>query len=284
MDHYTVFPQDGMAAITEFGPQFDPNEQYLASAYELADHNFQPVIAPTQPNVLTALNGTDHGWVYNNLEPGPTPAVELHLRRADRARPHAGRSTTRCRPSALTGTVWHAAHPARARRGPDHRVGRSSADLAAGALPDSPSCGPASATAPSRAEDIGRGRRLDRAAGERGRAQQVLGLDGHLRHLRRERRLLGPRGARGQHRLRGPDPDDHHQPVRAARRVPPADDQRLDPVVHAEAVGPARADPAQRRGRTTCSPRSTSARRRWRRPRCRSRRPTRSASTARAAS
>jgi len=32
MDHYTVFPQDGMAAVTEFGPQFDPNEQYLASA------------------------------------------------------------------------------------------------------------------------------------------------------------------------------------------------------------------------------------------------------------
>src|SRR5260370_30334816 len=74
MDHYTVFPQDGMAAITEFGPQFDPDEQYLASAYELADHNFQPVIAPTQPNVLTALNGTDHGWVYNNLQPG-TPMI-----------------------------------------------------------------------------------------------------------------------------------------------------------------------------------------------------------------
>jgi phospholipase C len=72
MDHYTVFPQDGMSSITEFGPQFDPNEQYLASAYELADHNFQPVIAPAQPNVLTALNGTDHGWVYNNLLPGAT--------------------------------------------------------------------------------------------------------------------------------------------------------------------------------------------------------------------
>jgi phospholipase C len=72
MDHYTTFPQDGMSAITEFGPSFDPDEQYLASSYELADHNFQPVIAPTQPNVMTALNGTDHGWVYNNLEPGAT--------------------------------------------------------------------------------------------------------------------------------------------------------------------------------------------------------------------
>jgi phospholipase C len=72
MDHYTTFPQDGMSAITEFGPSFDPNEQYLASAYELADHNFQPVIAPTQPNVMTALNGTAHGWYYNNLQPGST--------------------------------------------------------------------------------------------------------------------------------------------------------------------------------------------------------------------
>ena len=72
MDHYTVFPQDGMSAITEFGPSFDPDEQFLAAGYELADHNFQPVIAPTQPNVMTALNGTDHGWVYNNLEPGST--------------------------------------------------------------------------------------------------------------------------------------------------------------------------------------------------------------------
>ena len=31
MDHYTTFPQDGMSAITEFGPSFDPDEQYLAS-------------------------------------------------------------------------------------------------------------------------------------------------------------------------------------------------------------------------------------------------------------
>ena len=72
MDHYTMFPQDGMSAITEFGPSFDPNEQYLANSFELADHNFQPVIAPTQPNVMTALNGTAHGWYYNNLEPGVT--------------------------------------------------------------------------------------------------------------------------------------------------------------------------------------------------------------------
>jgi phospholipase C len=58
MGHYTSFPEDGMSAITEFGPGFDPSEQYLARNFELADHNFQPVIAPTQPNVMTALNGT----------------------------------------------------------------------------------------------------------------------------------------------------------------------------------------------------------------------------------
>jgi phospholipase C len=111
MDHYTVFPQDGMAAITEFGPQFDPNEQYLASAYELADHNFQPVIAPTQPNVMTALNGTDHGWVYNNLEPGPTQPWSSIF---DELTAH-GRTWKiyyALPPSALVGTVWPQLVPA----------------------------------------------------------------------------------------------------------------------------------------------------------------------------
>ena len=122
MDHYTVFPQDGMAAITEFGPQFDPDEQYLASAYELADHNFQPVIAPTQPNVMTALNGTDHGWVYNNLAARPDPAVELHFRRADRARPQL-EDLLRAAAVRPGRDDLAAAHPARARRGPDHRIG-----------------------------------------------------------------------------------------------------------------------------------------------------------------
>jgi phospholipase C len=133
MDHYTVFPQDGMAAITEFGPQFDPDQQYLASAYELADHNFQPVIAPTQPNVLTALNGTDHGWVYNNLEPGPTPPWNSIF---DELTAH-GRSWKiyyALPPSALTGTVWPQLLP------PGHAADLTTgsaffADLAAGSLP-----------------------------------------------------------------------------------------------------------------------------------------------------
>ena len=133
MDHYTVFPQDGMASITEFGPQFDPDEQYLASSYELADHNFQPVIAPTQPNVLTALNGTDHGWVYNNLEPGPTPPWNSIF---DELTAH-GRSWKiyyALPPSTLTGTVWPSLLP------PGHAADLTTgsaffADLSTGTLP-----------------------------------------------------------------------------------------------------------------------------------------------------
>jgi phospholipase C len=72
MDHFTLLPADSMASITEFGAQFDPNQQYLARHYELADHNFQPLIAPTMPNVMAALNGTAHGWFSNNLDPNDT--------------------------------------------------------------------------------------------------------------------------------------------------------------------------------------------------------------------
>ena len=72
MDHFAMLPQNSYASITEFGPQFDPNQQYLAQHYELADHNFQPEIAPTQPNVMTALNGTSHGWYFNNTDTSDT--------------------------------------------------------------------------------------------------------------------------------------------------------------------------------------------------------------------
>lgn len=72
MDHFTMYPSDGLASITEFGPQFDPNLQYMAQHYVLADHNFQPMIGPSNPNILYALNGTDQGWVYNSLKPNAT--------------------------------------------------------------------------------------------------------------------------------------------------------------------------------------------------------------------
>lgn len=72
MDHFAMLPQNSYASITEFGPQFDPDQQYLAQHYELADHNFQPEIAPTQPNVMTALNGTSHGWYFNDTDTSDT--------------------------------------------------------------------------------------------------------------------------------------------------------------------------------------------------------------------
>ena len=155
MDHYTVFPQDGMSAITEFGPKFDPNEQYLASAYELADMNFQPVIAPTQPNVLTALNGTDHGWVYNNLQPGPSlpwDSIFDELTASGRT----WKIYYALPPSALTGTVWPQLIPS------GHAADLTTAteffsDLASGSLPDFSFVRPGVGYSTEPSEDIGEG-------------------------------------------------------------------------------------------------------------------------------
>ncbi len=72
MDGYTQ-PPYGTSAITTFGASFDPNLQYLANTYEFADRNFQPVIGPTRPNIMMALNGTTHGWYYNRRDPHATP-------------------------------------------------------------------------------------------------------------------------------------------------------------------------------------------------------------------
>jgi len=68
MDHYTVTPYEGLASITVFPPSVDPNLQFLATHYALAESNFQPEIAPTLPNVLAALSGTSDGW-YSNSDP-----------------------------------------------------------------------------------------------------------------------------------------------------------------------------------------------------------------------
>jgi len=105
MDHYTVFPQDGMSSITEFGPSFDPNEQYLASNFELADENFQPYIAPTQPNVMAALNGTAHDWYYNNLEPGSTQPWNSIFDELS-ANNHTWKIYYALPTSILNGTIW----------------------------------------------------------------------------------------------------------------------------------------------------------------------------------
>ncbi len=155
MDHYTVFPQDGMASITEFGPQFDPNEQYLASAYELADHNFQPVIAPTQPNVMTALNGTDHGWVYNNLEPGPAQPWNSIFDELT-AHGHSWKIYYALPPSVLDGSIWPQVIPAGHVQ--DLTTGQAFfGDLAGGSLPEFSFVRPGVGYSTEPAEDIGEG-------------------------------------------------------------------------------------------------------------------------------
>jgi phospholipase C len=155
MGHYTTFPQDGMSAITEFGPSFDPNEQYLASAYELADHNFQPVIAPTQPNVMTALNGTAHGWYYNNLEPGSTQpwnSIFDELSAHDRTWKIYYALPT----SILSGTIWDQIIP------PADTADLTDGDqfftdIADGALPDFSFIRPGVGYSTEPPEDIGQG-------------------------------------------------------------------------------------------------------------------------------
>jgi phospholipase C len=155
MDHYTTFPQDGMSAITEFGPSFDPNEQSLASNFELADQNFQPAIAPTQPNVMTALNGTAHNWYYNNLEPGSTQpwnSIFDELSAHDRSWKIYYALPT----SILNGTIWDQIIP------PDDTADLTTGDqfftdISAGTLPDFSFVRPGVGYSTEPPEDIGEG-------------------------------------------------------------------------------------------------------------------------------
>ena len=155
MDHYTVFPQDGMSAITEFGPQFDPDEQYLAGNYELADHNFQPVIAPTQPNVMTALNGTDHGWVYNNLEPGSTQPWNSIFDELS-AHNRSWKIYYALPPSILDGTIWDQIIPSADSQDLTTAT-QFFTDLSDGGLPDFSFVRPGVGYSTEPPEDIGEG-------------------------------------------------------------------------------------------------------------------------------
>jgi phospholipase C len=155
MDHYTTFPQDGMSAITEFGPSFDPNEQYLASNFELADHNFQPVIAPTQPNVMTALNGTDHGWLYNNLEPVSTQPWNSIFDELS-AHNHSWKIYYALPTSILNGTIWDQIIPS----GDTSDLTNGDqffTDIANGTLPDFSFVRPGVGYSTEAPEDIGQG-------------------------------------------------------------------------------------------------------------------------------
>ena len=155
MDHYTTFPQDGMSAITEFGPGFDPNEQFLASNFELADHNFQPVIAPTQPNVMTALNGTAHDWYYNNLEPGSTQPWNSIFDELS-AHGRAWKIYYALPAPVLNGTIWDQVIP------PDDTAGLTTGDqfftdIAHGTLPDFSFVRPGAGYSTEPPEDTGEG-------------------------------------------------------------------------------------------------------------------------------
>jgi phospholipase C len=134
MDHFTLLPADSMASITEFGPQFTPNQQYLAQHYELADQNFQPLIGPTQPNVMAALNGTSHDYYYNNFnltDPQPWNSIFDEMTTAGRSwKIYYGLPREH-----LNGTIWEKIVP------PDHLQDITTGDqfindVADGSLPD----------------------------------------------------------------------------------------------------------------------------------------------------
>jgi phospholipase C len=134
MDHFAMLPQNSFASITEFGPQFDPNQQYLAQHYELADHNFQPEIAPTMPNVMTALNATSHGWFFNNPDPNdsqPWNSIFDELAKVNRTWKIYYSLPT----SVLNGTLWDKIVPADQLN--DITTGdQFFSDIASGSLPD----------------------------------------------------------------------------------------------------------------------------------------------------
>jgi phospholipase C len=152
MDHYTLYPGDGMASITEFGPDFTPNQQYLAAHFALADRNFQPAIAPTQPNVMYALNADAHGWMYNDLDPDDTRP--WHSIFDELAAGHrTGRVYYGVPRSHLAGTVWEKIVP------PDladlSTADRFFTDLAAGDLPDFALLRPGTGYSGEPPEDLG---------------------------------------------------------------------------------------------------------------------------------
>jgi phospholipase C len=93
-----------------------------------------PEIAPTQPNVMTALNGTSHGWYYNDTDTSDTQpwnSIFDELAKADRTWKIYYALPT----SILTGTLWDKIVP------PDQLSDITTgdqffSDIAAGDLPD----------------------------------------------------------------------------------------------------------------------------------------------------
>jgi phospholipase C len=154
MDDYTQLPFDGLASITTFPAAEDPNLQYLAAHYALLDHNFQPVIGPTQPNVTAALAGSAEGWYFNNQPPAN---VKFHTIFDELQ--NAGRSWRifyGVPPALLAGSIWDRYMPA----GTDGNLvalGQFYADAADGGLPDFSFVRPGSGYSEEPPEDVSLG-------------------------------------------------------------------------------------------------------------------------------
>ena len=130
---------------------------------------------------MTALNGTDHGWVYNNLEPGSTRPWNSIFDELS-AHNRTWKIYYALPPSILDGTVWDRIIPPADSQDLTTAT-QFFADLADGGLPDFSFVRPGVGYSTEPPEDVKGVRRLGRPAGERGGAQPVLELDGDLRHL-----------------------------------------------------------------------------------------------------
>jgi phospholipase C len=153
MDRYTR-PPFGVSAITTFGAWADPNLRYLARRYEHADRNFQPVIGPTRPNIMMAVNGTAHGWYYNRPNPHPAPWYSIFDELAAHRR--SWRIYLALPPPFLRGTAWHSLVPPR-QAADVTTAGHFFADLAAGHLPAFSFIRPGWGYSEEPREDIGEG-------------------------------------------------------------------------------------------------------------------------------
>ena len=153
MDGYTRYPGEGLSSITVFSPSTDPDLQYLARSYELADHNFQPAIAPTLPNVLYGLAATSEGHLTNSVPAtGSWRTIFDELEAAHRSwRIYAGVPL-----SVFRGTVWDRLVPPGSTGGLA-TTSRFLADLADGELPDFSFVRPGVGYSEEPPEDLGEG-------------------------------------------------------------------------------------------------------------------------------
>ncbi|HTW97194.1 MAG TPA: alkaline phosphatase family protein [Acidimicrobiales bacterium] len=155
MDRFTLVPGSGLSSITTFPPSFDPDLQYLARHYELADDNFQPIVGPTQPNVVAALAGTAHKATTN--DDVPTVGVSWHTIFDQLSA--AGLSSAifyGVRLSVFEGTVWPELLPA-GDPGALSTTTQFLADLAGGDLPAFSFVRPGVGYSEEPPEDVGEG-------------------------------------------------------------------------------------------------------------------------------